>query len=266
MSPGVYQGGNMKFSVCIDAVFNGPDIGKKLRDVKTAGGTAFEFWSWWDKDLDEIKRGMDETALELAAMCTKFISLTDPACRDAYRTGLAESLHAAKALGCKILISQVGNDTGQGEAAQKQSIIDGLRVCLPLLEDSGVVLVIEPLNTKIDHPGYYLWRSAEAFDITNALASRRVKVLYDIYHQQIMEGNIINTVRANLPNIGHFHAAGLPGRGELSSGELNYPVIFSALDRAGYTGYVGLEYFPKREPLAELKGILNVYPVTPSDR
>jgi hydroxypyruvate isomerase len=251
----------MKFSVCIDAVLKGSDIGNKLRDVKNAGGAAFEFWSWWDKDLDEIKRGMGATGLELAAMCTKFITLTDPAYREAYRAGMAESLRTAKDLGCQILISQVGNDTGQGEAVQRQSIIDGLRSCVPLLEEFGVVLVIEPLNTKIDHPGYYLWRSAEAFEIADAVASPRVKVLYDIYHQQIMEGNIINTVTGNLKHIGHFHAAGLPGRGELSSGELHYPAIFSAIDRAGYTGYLGLEYFPKQEPLGELKRILNACPV-----
>ncbi|MFP3089232.1 TIM barrel protein [Treponema sp. TIM-1] len=250
----------MKFSVCIDAVLPGADIGKKLRDIKGLGGTAFEFWSWWDKDLAEIKRGLGETGLNLAAMCTKFISLTDPAQRGAYRAGLAESLKAADDLGCKLLISQVGNDTGQGEARQRQSIIDGLGSCVPLLEDHGVVLAIEPLNTKIDHRGYYLWRSAEAFEIVDAVASPWIQVLYDIYHQQIMEGNIINTVRANIEKIGHFHAAGIPGRGELFSGELHYPAIFSAIDQAGYTGYMGLEYFPVQDPLGELKRILGAAP------
>jgi hydroxypyruvate isomerase len=250
----------MQFSVCIDAVLPGADIGKKLRDIKGLGGTAFEFWSWWDKDLDAIKGGIRETGLTLAAMCTKFISLTDPARREAYRAGLAESLEAADDLGCKLLISQVGNDTGRGEAAQKQSIIDGLSSCVPLLEDHGIVLAVEPLNTKIDHRGYYLWRSAEAFEIVDAVASPRVKVLYDIYHQQIMEGNIINTVSANMQRIGHFHAAGIPGRGELASGELHYPAIFSAIEKAGYTGYMGLEYFPTRDPLEGLKGILGWTP------
>ncbi|MDR0589592.1 MAG: TIM barrel protein [Spirochaetaceae bacterium] len=250
----------MKFSVCIDAVFKGAGIGKKLRDIRSLGGTAFEFWSWWDKDLNEIKEGIRETGLTLAAMCTKFISLTDPAQREAYRAGLAESVAAANELGCKLLISQVGDDTGRGETVQKQSIIDGLNACVPLLEDSGVILVIEPLNTKIDHRGYYLWRSAEAFEIVDAVASPRIKVLYDIYHQQIMEGNIINTAGANIQKIGHFHAAGIPGRGELASGELHYPAIFSALDRAGYTGYMGLEYFPAQDPLEGLKGLLGGTP------
>jgi hydroxypyruvate isomerase len=245
----------MQFSVCIDAVLEGPDIKKKLRVIRDLGGRAFEFWCWWDKDLDEIKQGIRETGLTLAAMCTKFISLTDPAQHGAYRAGLAESLQAADELGCKLLIGQVGNDTGQGEV-QKQHIIDGLRACVPLLEEHGVVLTIEPLNTIIDHQGYYLWRSSEAFEIVDAVASPWVKVLYDIYHQQIMEGNIINTVSAHIKKIGHFHAAGLPGRGELASGELNYPAIFSAIDRVAYTGYMGLEYFPTQDPLEGLKSIL----------
>ena len=122
-----------------------------------------------------------------------------------------------------------------------------------MLESEGIILVIEPLNLTIDHKGYYLSKSSEAFDIVSEVGSPNVKVLYDIYHQQVTEGNIINTIRENIDLIGHFHAAGLPGRQELNRGELYYPAVFDAIDHAGYQGYVGLEYMPAGDPLASIE-------------
>ena len=246
----------MKISVCIDAVVPGGDVAQKLRGLKSIGVCAFEFWAWWDKDLDMLKKAMDETGLTLAAMCTKFISLTDPARRDEYLNGLNESINAAQKLGCTTLISQVGDDTGADRKSQHGSIVDGLRVCAPVLEKAGVTLVIEPLNTLIDHKGYYLWQSPEGFNIIRKVASPRVRLLYDIYHQQVMEGNIVNTITANAELIGHMHAAGLPGRGPLDEGELNYRFIFDAIKKTGYAGYLGLEYFTAdADPLAGLKRV-----------
>jgi hydroxypyruvate isomerase len=242
----------MRFSVCVESLFPGNDIVQKIRETKRAGADAFEFWSWWDKDLHALRKAADETGLCPAAMCTKSASLTNPAEREAYRQGLAESLAAARTLGCKTLIGLTGNDTGQNREDQRESIIAGLKTCVPLLEDAEVTLVVESLNTRIDHKGYYLSHASEAFAIIGAVGSPHVKMLYDIYHQQIMEGDIINTVTGNIDKIGHIHAAGVPGRAELDSGELSYPAIFSALEKAGYKGFVGLEYFPKGDPAAGL--------------
>jgi hydroxypyruvate isomerase len=242
----------MRFSVCVESVFSGNDVVQKIWETKRAGADAFEFWTWWDKDLYALRKAADETGLCPAAMCTKFVSLTDPAEREAYRKGLAESLAAARTLGCKTLISLTGNDTGENREKQRESIVAGLKACVPLLEDAEVTLVVESLNTKIDHKGYYLWQASEAFAIISAVGSPHVKMLYDIYHQQIMEGDIINTVTGNIDKIGHIHAAGVPGRGELDSGELNYPAIFAAIEKAGYKGFFGLEYFPKGDPAAGL--------------
>jgi hydroxypyruvate isomerase len=247
----------VQFSVCVESVFSGNDIGQKIRDAKCAGAKAFEFWTWWDKDLSALQRAMDETGLCLTAMCSKFVSLTDPAERETFRQGLAESLRAAKNLGCKTLIGLTGSDTGEAREIQQESIIAGLKACAPLLEDADVTLVIESLNTKIDHKGYYLWQASEAFAIIDAVGSPCIKMLYDIYHQQLMEGDIINTMTENIDKIGHIHAAGVPGRGELDSGELNYPAIFAAVEKAGYKGFFGLEYFPKNDPVAGLAKLLH---------
>ncbi|MCL2879380.1 MAG: TIM barrel protein [Treponema sp.] len=244
----------MKVSVCIDAVMPGRDITQTLRGLRSIGVSAFEFWSWWNRDLDTLKNAIDETGLVPVAMCTKFISLTSPVMRMLYIRGLEDSIAAAEKLGCRMLISQVGNDTGADKDSQRESIVAGLRACLPLLEQAGITLVIEPLNIIIDHKGYFLWKSSEGFEIIREVHSPHVRLLYDIYHQQVTEGNIVNTITANVDLIGHIHAAGLPGRGPLDTGELDYRFIFDAVRKAGYSGYVGFEYFcSDADPLAGIQ-------------
>ncbi|MFC5701674.1 hydroxypyruvate isomerase family protein [Cohnella faecalis] len=244
----------MKLSVCVDAVYRGKDFTESVKDVKSAGYDTIEFWTWWDKDLDMVRRAVEEAGVKVATFCTKFVSLVDPLKRGEYIHGLEESIAAAKQLKCGSLISQVGQAlAGVSNDEQRQSIVDGLKACAPILERENVTLLVEPLNTKVNHNGYYLSSSAEAFEIVRQVGSPRVKVLYDIYHQQITEGNLIAAIVENIGYIGHFHAAGNPGRHELDVGELNYEYIFKAIKETGFNGYVGLEYFPLDEPSAGLR-------------
>ena len=111
----------------------------------------------------------------------------------------------------------------------------------------------------VNHPGYYLWSSAEAFEIIRQVNHPNVKVVYDIYHQQVMEGNIILNILNNLDCIAHLHGAGHPGRNELQLGENDYRVILAAVDKAGYTGAMGLEYKPSLEPMESLKKAKEIY-------
>lgn len=234
-------------SVCIDAVFEGLELEEALAGVVSSGLKAFEFWAWWEKDLDALRRGRDRYGLAIASCCTRFISLVDPSTRDAYLEGLQESIDSAQALDCPTLISQVGQAReGVPREEQRDCLIAGLREAVPMLESAGITLVIEPLNVLVDHPGYYLVRSHEAFKVVDAVGSSRVKVVYDIYHQQISEGQLLANILPNLGVIGHFHAAGNPGRHELDQGEIHYPAIFQAIAEAGYQGYVGLEYWPEK--------------------
>jgi len=249
---------DMKLSVCVDAVYHRRDTFESLKEIKGLGIGAYEFWVWWDKDLTPYRRGVEELGLDISCFCTKFIPLTEPDRRGSYVKGLEESIQAAKALGVKRLISQAGNEvSGVSRQAQQDSIVDGLKACVPLLEASGITLLLEPLNTKVDHMGYYLYSSDEAFEIVAETASPSVKVLFDIYHQQIMEGNLIARLQKNIGKIGHFHAAGNPGRHELDDGEINYKAIFTAIRETGYDGYMGLEYFPRRDPSEGLSRILS---------
>ena len=240
----------MKYSICVDAVFEGKDFGESLEAVKQLGFDGFEFWTWWNKDIPAIVEKKDALDLEVTACCTKFVSLVDPALRNAYVDGLGQSLEVAKTLGCATLISQVGDERPDvPRQAQHESLVEGLLACVPMLKKANVTLVIEPLNTQVDHPGYYLTQSAEAFDIVDAVGSEQVKVIYDIYHQQIMEGNLIPTITKNIDHIGHFHSAGHPGRHELNCGEINYPDIIQAIAQTQYTGWFGVEYFPQKDPV-----------------
>ncbi|MFW6171957.1 MAG: hydroxypyruvate isomerase family protein [Planctomycetota bacterium] len=243
-------------SVCIDAVLGHMSCDDALRIVANAGITAFEFWGWWERDLPRLVAARDRHGLNVAACCTKFISLVDPNLRDDYLRGLEESIAVAHKLKCPTLISQVGNfQVGVTRAEQHDALVDGLKAAAPMLENAHVTLVIEPLNELVDHAGYYLASSQEAFAIVDKVASPRVKVLFDIYHQQISEGHVIHNITSNIDKIGHFHAAGNPGRHELTVGELDYPSIFAAIQATNYTGYVGLEYWPSQTPEAGLNEV-----------
>jgi hydroxypyruvate isomerase len=243
----------MKYSVCIDAVYGKKPFAQTVSELSRLGFDRFEFWTWWDKDLDALSAESRKAGLSVSAMCTKFLSLVDPASHPAYLDGLAESIRAAKRIGCSKLITQVGNDTGVSRAEQADSLVAGLTAAIPLLEKESMTLLVEPLNVRVDHGGYFLSSSDEAFEILGRVDSESVKLLFDIYHQQITEGDIIRRINANIDRIGHFHAAGCPGRRELDDGELNYVSIFAAIEALGFKGDVGLEYFPAKDPGEGLK-------------
>ena len=246
----------MRFCVPIPCFFGNMPFQDAIRRVKELGFDAVETYDWKNLDMDAVRAACEETGVELLSMCTTEFRMTDPTFRSLWLEGLKESCEAAKKLGVGKLITQVGPDTGAERAVQHEAIVQTLKEAKPILDTYGVVLMLEPLNTYINHPGYYLTSSAEAFDIVREVDHPCVKIVFDIYHQQVMEGNIISNVTNNLDCIAHLHAAGNPGRNELQYGEINYHAIFDAIDKAGYTGACGLEYFsllPPEESLLETK-------------
>lgn len=246
----------LKFSVCIDAVLENIPLPSAAATVSKLGYNAFEFWMWWEKSLEEIQTVRAEHELSVAACCTKFVSLVDPSVRDSYLEGLSESIAVARQINCPALISQVGDFRPEVARAQQHAcLVDGLKEAAKLLSGTGITLAIEPLNEQVDHAGYYLVRSDEAFQIIDEVASDDVKVTFDIYHQQISEGHLISNITKHIDKIAHFHAAGNPGRHELDCGEINYPAIFDAIRETDFDGYVGLEYWPK---LGAEQGLSNV--------
>jgi hydroxypyruvate isomerase len=250
----------VKLSVCIDSVFRELGLEDSLRKVKEEGFRAFEFWGWEKKDLGLMTKLVQELDLSLSAFCVKQANLTEPSARSAYLDGLKETLEVAKRLQCRTLILTVGSErAGVPREEQRRSLVEGLRASLPLLEGTGVTLAVEPLNTLIDHPGYFLSYSQEAWDILQEVRHPQVQMLFDIYHQQITEGQVTTNLLRMLERVGHIHSAGNPGRGELGEGELNYPYIFRRLTEAGYKGYVGLEYFTAGDPVESLQRMAAAY-------
>jgi hydroxypyruvate isomerase len=152
------------------------------------------------------------------------------------------------------LICFSGSRAGMRDAEGVARTAEGLRRVAPAAEAAGVTLVLELLNSKVDHADYQADRTSFAYDVCKAVASPRVKVLYDIYHMQIMEGDVIRTLQTAQDEIAHYHTAGNPGRNELDdTQELHYPGIFRAITATGYSGFVTHEFIPTRDPLAGLR-------------
>lgn len=169
-------------------------------------------------------------------------------------TAVRQNLALAQEWHIPNLIVFSGNRDGQDDEAGQRATIEHLQRLVPLAEAAGVTLILELLNSKVDHADYMCDRTGWGSAVCQAVNSSRVKLLYDIYHMQIMEGDIIQTIRDTHDLIGHYHTAGVPGRNEIGAAqELNYPAIMQAIADTGYTGYVGQEFVPKGDPLAGLR-------------
>ena len=236
----------IKFSACIEALYKDVPFVDRIEKVAAVWMKAFEFWGWGNKDIDAIKAAKDKFGLEVATFGANVGGpLVDPSNRGKLPETLKQSVEVAHKLDCKRMLVTTGNEIeGVRRGAQHQSIVDGLKVASKIVEDAGITLCLEPLNVLVNHKGYYLYSSAEGFRIVEEVGSPSVGLLYDIYHQQITEGNLIATITANIEKITHFHVADVPGRHEPGSGEINYKNVFKSISESGYDGFVGLEFWP----------------------
>ncbi len=162
--------------------------------------------------------------------------------------------------GFKQVICFSGNRDGMSEEQGLENCAVGLKRLLPLAEKLGVTLVMELLNSKVNHPDYMCDHSAWGVALCEKLGTAHFKLLYDIYHMQIMEGDVIATIRKHHAHFAHYHTGGVPGRAEIDgTQELNYPAIIQAIQATGYTGFLGQEFIPKREDkLASLKQAVGI--------
>jgi hydroxypyruvate isomerase len=158
------------------------------------------------------------------------------------------------AAGIPQMIVFSGNRAGMSDAEGLENCAVGLKRIMPMAERLGVTVIMELLNSKVDHKDYMCDRTAWGVALAKRVGSERFKLLYDVYHMQIMEGDVIRTIRDNFRYIGHYHTGGVPGRHEIDAAqELNYPRIMTTLAELGYTGFVGQEFIPVRDPMTSLR-------------
>ncbi len=253
----------MKFSCCIEMLFPEVSFVERIYRAGEAGFDCVEFWCWEDKDLPAIRKALDETGLEAALMQGNLRGrMVDPADRALYVEGARRSVEAAKALGVRRLffMSDVLRADRSVEPApyplseetKRAATLAVLRELAPLAEAADMTFLIEPLNTKVDHRGYSLCHSDDGADLIRQVGSPHVRLLYDAYHMQIMEGDLIGHIRANHDTFGYFHVADVPGRCQPGTGEICYENVLRALKATGYDGYVGFEFSSRGAPSAQV--------------
>ncbi len=260
----------MKYSTCIEMLFDEVPFIQRIKKAKENNFDAIEFWDWKEKDIEKIRDECIENDIGVAAFVgnTKG-QMVNPDDNAEFVSGVEESIKIAKELQCNSLLlttnilgedrSAMPTPAGLTEKDIKRNIENVLSELAPIAEKSGITMVLEPLNVLVDHPGYFLDNSKIGFDILNRINSPNIKLLYDIYHMQIMEGNIINTLEKNIDLIGHIHIADVPGRREPGTGEINYSNIYNKLIELDYKNFTGFEYQPLNSTEDSLLSIRNIF-------
>ncbi|MBV7299296.1 hydroxypyruvate isomerase [Enterovibrio paralichthyis] len=181
----------------------------------------------------------------------------DPSRIDEFRAGVSLAIEYAKVLGCEQVNCLAGIvPAGVSQEAAEETLIENLKFANDQLEKAGIRLVIEAINTR-DIPGFALTNTRQALRICDAVGSENLSLQYDIYHMQIMEGDIAPTLKSTLSRIGHIQIADNPGRHEPGTGELNYHFLFRYIDEIGYQGWVGCEYKPATTTEEGLKWLVD---------
>lgn len=169
-----------------------------------------------------------------------------------FQDGVGRAIEYARALGTRQLNCLAGIPTpGLDPERAAETLVDNLRFAAACLGRAGMTLLLEPLNTR-DTPGFLVSHTKHALALIDTAGAANLKLQYDIYHAQVMEGDLARTLAANQPRIGHIQLADNPGRHEPGTGEINFPFLFDHLDRIGYAGWVGCEYQPTTTTIAGL--------------
>jgi len=249
-------------------MFRGLPFLKQIEKVAYYGFPGFESLGWGydvngdrkrnDEDLRMIRRKMDELGIVWTTIGGVgriapggLIKEEDhPKIERSFR----EALRVAKILNIKRILALTGNERKDiSREKQTEIVIKGLKRLAPLAEQGGVTIVVEMLNVLVNHPGYFLVHTSHGVEIIKEVNSPNVKLLFDIYHQQISEGNLINNITKNIQYIGHFHIADNPGRKEPGTGEINYRNVFKAIHDTGYKGFLAMECGYTKPPVEIMK-------------
>jgi len=239
-----------QISVCADTIFLDLLFEERVKKI-TEAGFMVEFWGWKGRNLDVLS---NDPSIDVAGFTgTQGGSCVYPDGVIDYVAGITESTMIAKKLGASFLVIHAGELGPNGEVVHKISTnpsthwisaYKALTQLAKLGEEYGITYTLEVLNTKVDHPGYSINNIENAVGLVKEVDSPYVKILFDIYHTQIEEGNVVELLRKYHPYIGHIHVADVPGRHEPGTGELNFHFIAQTLREVSYQGLVGMEAYP----------------------
>ncbi len=268
----------MNLDVCIEPFFPGYTIDQKLKAIRDIGFSAYEFWfhdMWFDenglepglKDFGHIAELNEQYGLKTVDFVLNhpdggiIAALIQREEKQRILDNLEEMIGLAKKIGCTNFISGSGNTiAGLPDDEADDAMVEALSDIGSICQQHGMNIILEAFNTRTDHPDYYLDDPHKSIEILKRVNLSNVKMLYDIYHMQIMDGNIVDFLRSNIEWIGHFHIAGVPGRHEpLENNELNYKYIVNEIIHLGYTGYFGLEYWPVLPSGESLQEVINYF-------
>lgn len=244
------------FSPCIEWQFaeEFPDMADRIRAAKAAGYGLAEFHLWRDKDIDSVASALKETGVELTGICVDpRRSLVDPAQHTEFLEAVRDSLEAAKKLGSPPMIIASGfTREGVSEKDHFDVAVTALRQAAALAEEAGVMLLLEPLNDRVEHPGMYLVSTTLGLDLIEAVGSPSLRLLYDVYHSAVMGEDMEAVLSGRMHLVHHVQLADNPGRNEPGTGTLDWHTIVATLKRLGYEGAFGLEYRPTLPTLESL--------------
>ena len=240
----------MQFSLCIDSIYPKENLEEKLTRIKQAGFNFIEFWDWRDKDFELIiNSGLKVT--NFSGNRISSLTLDD---KEKVIQEINTSIDISKRLKCDriMLLSDILEGDGSVKINSISSekkllrLYDNLRALVEVANKRDIMLVIEPLNSLKDHKNYFLDNFLITLELIQSINSEHLKILYDIYHMQIMEGNVLETLQKYHEFIGYIHIANVPYRCEPWIGELDYKFILKELSKV-YSGFVGFEFFVKEK-------------------
>lgn len=249
-----------KFNANLTLLFNEVDFLDRFEAAARAGFKGVEYLFPYAYPKDELAERLDRHGLIQVlhnlpagdwAAGERGIAVI-PGREGEFQASVGKAIEYARALGCKQINCLAGIPPRDAPAAKvRATFVANLKFAAEKLAAAGIRLLIEACNTR-DIPDFYLNRSAQAFELMREVGSANLYFQYDIYHMQIMEGDLAPTIERCLTSIGHMQLADTPGRHEPGTGEINYPFLFSVIDRLGYTGWIGCEYRPKGHTLEGL--------------
>ena len=241
-----------RFAVNVEAWFRELEFLERIEAAAAFGYPAVEFWPWRNKDIDAIAKLTQELGIEVAQFTAWGFEpgMNHPDNHDKIEAEIRESCATAKKLGCKKMTVVGGNDQeGMSQEQMHANIITALQRCAPIAEEHDVMLILEPMNIRVDHAGHCLYGSPDAVRICREVGSTHVKINWDFYHMQISEGDLCGRLTEGFDQVGYLQLADHPGRKEPGTGEVHYNRVLKEAYDLGYRGFVGLECWPLEDEL-----------------